>query len=167
MYASNHTQYHIPRLLYSMLPSKIWRCFQVHSKYFPRYTTKYIPKYNSQQVLKDAAIYTEWYIHSHICSVVGSQDALKHTSKHAHKYVANYMTWYTPTQLGSILPSLLSKGKILPISPDYSMLTCMLLVIWFGVLQSCSHQTPSRRWCVVGIRWCMVAEIVTSVNINM
>jgi hypothetical protein len=38
------------------------------------------------------------------------------------------MTWYTPNLLGSMLPSLLSRGKTLPISPDY-MLSYMLLGI--------------------------------------
>jgi hypothetical protein len=39
------------------------------------------------------------------------------------------MTWYTPNLLGSILPSLLSRGKTLPISPDDTMLPYILLCI--------------------------------------
>jgi hypothetical protein len=38
------------------------------------------------------------------------------------------MTWYTSNLLGSMLPSLLSRGKTLPISPD-NMLPYMLLSI--------------------------------------
>ena len=127
-YASNSTQLHIPSLLDSMLPGQLSWSVQVHSKYVLRYTSKDILKYTSEHAFNNAPICTCWFTRSHICSYVGSQDALKHTSKHALKYVPYCMTWYTPNLLRSILPSLLSRGKTLPISPDY-MLPYMLLGI--------------------------------------
>jgi len=131
------------------------------------YTSKFILKHTSEHTLKDAPNCTWWYTHSHLCSYVGSQDALKHTPKHALKYVPNCITWYTPSLLGSMpLPSSLSRGKTLPISPDY-MLPYMLLGIWSRELQSCSHQPPGGRWWVVGSGWHMVAEIITFVNIKV
>jgi hypothetical protein len=119
-YASNSTQSHILSLLDSMLPGKLSRSVQVHSKYVPRYTSKDILKYTSEHAFNNAPNCTWWYTHSHICSYLGSQDALKN--------VPNCMTWYTPNLLGSILPSLLSRGMTIPISPDY-MLPYMLLGI--------------------------------------
>jgi len=68
--------------------------------------------------------------------------------------------------LGSMLPSSLSRGKTLPISPDY-MLPYMLLGIRSRVWQRCSHQAPGDRWWVVGSGWHIVAEIVMLVNIKV
>jgi len=127
-YASNSTQLHIPSLLDSMLPGKLSRSVQVHCKYVSRYTSKDILKYTSEHALNNTSNCTWWYTRSSISSYVGFHDALKHTSKHALKYVPNCMTWYTPNLLGSILPSLLSRRKILPMSPHY-MLPYMLLGI--------------------------------------
>jgi hypothetical protein len=127
-YASNSTHSHICSLLDSILPGKLSRSIQVHSKYVPRYISKNILKYNSEHDLNNAPNCTWWYTHSHICFYVGSQDSLKHTSKNALKYVPNCMTWYTPNLLGSMLLSLLSRGKTLPISPNY-MLPYMVLGI--------------------------------------
>jgi hypothetical protein len=127
-YASNSTQLHNLSILDSMLPGKLRRSVQVHSKYVPRYTSKDILKYTSKHAFNNAPNCTWWGTHSDIYSYGGSQDALKQTSKNALNYVPNCMTWYTSNLLGSMLPSLLSRGKTLPISPDY-MLPYMLLSI--------------------------------------
>jgi hypothetical protein len=76
------------------------------------------------------------------------------------------MIWYTPNLLGSMLPSLLSRGKTLPISPDY-MLPYMLLGIYLRDLKSCSHQAPGGRSWVVGCGGHIMAEITTSINIEV
>ena len=75
-----------------MLPGKLSRYFQVHFKYVPRFTSKYILMYTSEHALKDAPNCTWLYTRSHICCYVGSQDALKYTPKHALKYVPNCVT---------------------------------------------------------------------------
>ena len=54
-YASNSTQSHILSLHDSMLPDKLSRSVQVHSKYVPKYTSKDIFKYPLEHVLKNAA----------------------------------------------------------------------------------------------------------------
>ena len=131
-----------------MLPGMLSRSIQVHSKYVHRYTTKDILMYTSEHDLNNTSNCTWWYTRSCICSFVGSQDALKHTCKHALKYVSNSMTWYTPNLLGSMLPSLLSRGKTLPISPDY-MLLYILLGIQLKGLKSYSHEAlGGRSWVV-------------------
>jgi hypothetical protein len=89
--------------------------------------------------LNNAPNWTWWYTHSHICSYVGSHDALKHTSKYALKYVPNCMTWYTPNLLGLMLPS----------------------------LKSCSHQAPEGRSWVVSSGGHIVAVIITSINFKV
>jgi hypothetical protein len=165
-YASNSTQWHIPSRLDSMLPGKLSRSVQVHSKYVPRYTSKDIPKYIAEQAFNNAPNWTWWYTRSQICSYVGFHDALRYTSKHALKYVSNCITWYTPNLLGSLLLSLLSRGKTLPISLDY-MLPYMLLAIQLRDLKSCSHQAPGGRWWVVGSGGHIVEEIITSINIKV
>jgi hypothetical protein len=134
------------------------------SLWVTRRVRSFFPVYTSKHAFNNASNCIWWYTCSHICSYVGSQDALKHTSKHALKYVPNCMTWYTPNLLGSMLPSLLSRGKILPISPDY-MLPYMLLGTWLRHLKSCSHQATEGRSWVVGIGRHIVAEIITSINI--
>jgi hypothetical protein len=65
-----------------------------------------------------------------------------------------------------MLPSLLSRGKTLPISPDY-MLPYMLLGIELKDLKNCSHQAPEGRSWVVGSGGHIVAEIITSINIKV
>jgi len=127
-YASIFTPSHIPSSHHSMLPDKLSRSIQVNSQYVPRYTSKDILKYTSQHALNNTPHCTWWYTRSHIYSDVGFQAALKHTSNHALKYVPNFMIWFTSNLVGSMLSSLLSRGKILPISPDY-MLQYMLLGI--------------------------------------
>jgi len=83
-------------------------------------------------------------VHSH----TSAQEALKHTPEHALKYASNCTRWYTPSLLGSTLPSTLSRGKTLPISLDY-MLTWTLLHARSRDLLSCRRQAPggvsSRR----------------------
>jgi len=76
----------------------------------------------------------------------------------------HYMIHSQP--LGSMLPSSLSRGMTLPISPDY-MLPYMLLGIWSRDLQSCSRQAPGCSGCIVGSGWHIVEEIITSVNIKV
>ena len=165
-YASNSTRSHILSLFDSFLPCKLSRNIQVHSKYIPMYTSKDILKYTSEHALNNAPNCTWWYTRNHICLYVCFQAALKHTSKHALKYVPNYMPWYTPNLLGSMLPSLLSRGKALPISPDY-MLPYILLGIYLRDLQSPSHQAPTGWSWVVGSGGNIVAEIIISININV
>ena len=65
-----------------------------------------------------------------------------------------------------MLPSLLSSGKTLPMSPDY-MLPYMLLGIYLRDLKSGSHQAPGGRLWVVGSGRHMMAEIITSINIKV
>jgi len=149
-----------------MLSGKHSRYFQVNFKYVPRFTCRNILKYTCEHALKDAPNCTWWYTRSHICSYLGSKDALKYIPKHALKYVPNCVIWYTPSLLGFMLPSSLSRGKTLPISPDY-MVPCMLLGIWSRDLQSRSHQAPGDRWWVVRSGWHIMAEIITSVNIQL
>jgi hypothetical protein len=91
-YASNSTQLHIPRLLDSMLPGKLSRSIQVHSKYVPMYTSKDILKYTFEHALNNVLNCRWWYTRSYLCSYLGSQAALKNTSKLALKYVPNCMT---------------------------------------------------------------------------
>jgi len=75
-----------------------------------------------------------------------AQGALKHTPGHALKYASNYTRWYTPSPLGSTLPSTLSSGKTLPISLDY-MLTCTILHARSRDLLSCRSQAPGGVSC--------------------
>jgi hypothetical protein len=81
-------------------------------------------------------------VHSH----TSAQEALKHTPEHALKYASNCTRWYTPSLLGSTLPSTLSRGKTLPISLDY-MLTCTLLHARSRDLQSCRSQAQGGVSC--------------------
>jgi len=112
-----------------------------------------------------------------IRSQVSSQDSQVHL-RVALKYAPNCTRWYSPSLLGSTPPSTLSREKTLPISLDY-MLPCMLLHAGSRDLQSCRRQAPGgvrlgaygRKWLVGGV-WCMadggrcmVAEIMTSVDI--
>jgi len=121
--------------------------FPMHSKYARMYPTKYILKYTYKHALKDAPNCTPWHTVSYISSQVSSQDAHKHTAKHALKYISNCITWHTPSLLGSMLPSSLSRGKTLPISPDY-MLLCLHLGAPSRDRQSCTHHAPEGRWWV-------------------
>jgi len=114
-----------------------------------------------------------------------SEDALKHTTKHALKYTPNCIWWHTPSLLGSTLPSTLPRGKTLPLSLDY-MLPCMLLGARSRDFLSCRRQASGggwwvagggrsvagarwrgagARWRVAGCGWRIVAEIMTSVAI--
>ena len=68
-----------------MLPGKLSRSVQVLSKYVRRYTSKDILNYTSKYALNKAPNCIWWYTRSHISSYVGSQDALRNTSKHALK----------------------------------------------------------------------------------
>jgi len=81
-------------------------------------------------------------VHSH----TSAQEALKHTPEHALKYASNCTRWYTPSLLGSTLPSTLSRGKTLPISLDY-MLTCTLLHARSRDLLSFRSQAPGGVSC--------------------
>jgi len=113
-------------------------------------------------------------------SQTSAQEALKHTPGHALKYASNCTRWYTPSLLGSTLPSTLSRGKTLPISLDY-MLTCTLLHAWSRDLLRCRRQAPGGvrhvaygGQCLAGGMWHVVCgrlraaydgRIMTSVNI--
>ena len=68
-------------------------------------------------------------------------EALKYTPEHALKYTSNCTRWYTPSLLGSTLPSTLSRGKTLPISLDY-MLTCTFLYVRSKDLLNCRSKEP-------------------------
>ena len=149
-----------------MLPGNLRISFQVHSKNVPRYTSKDILKYTSDHTVNNAPNCTCKNIRRPVYSYVGSRDALKHTSNHALKYVSNCIPWNTPSKLGSILPSWLVRGKILPILPDYMPLY-MLLGNWLRDLQSCSHQAVGWRRYVVGSGWHIVVEIITLINIKV
>ena len=58
-----------------------------------------------------------------------------YTTEHSPKYAPNCTRWYTPSLLGSTLPSTLSKGKTLPISLDF-MLPCKRLIQRLAGLQT-------------------------------
>ena len=81
-------------------------------------------------------------VHSH----TSAQEALKHTPEQALKYISNCTRWYTPSLLGSTLPSTLSRGKTLPISLDY-MFTCTLLHARSRDLLSCRSQAAGGVSC--------------------
>jgi len=94
-----------------------------------------------------------------VCSQVSSQDTPKYTSKHALKYTPNCTRMYTPSLVGSTLPSALSRGKTLPIPLDY-MLPCMLLHARSRNWLSCRRQAPGGvrlvgygRQCLAGGVW--------------
>jgi len=109
-----------------------------------------------------------------------SQEALKYTPKHALKYASNWTQRYTPSLLGSTLPSTLSRRKILPIFCD-CMLTCTLLHAQSRDLLSCRYHAPGGvrqvvysgqyledgMWHVVCGRWWAVygGRIMTLVNV--
>jgi hypothetical protein len=141
-------------------------CFQVHSNYSSRCTSKYILLDTSDQAFMDAPNLTWSYTLSHMYSLVASQDSLKDTLKHAHKYVTNCTVWYSSSILGSMLRSLLSTDKTLPISPVYTF-PCMLVVMWSADLQICSHQASKGRWWAVGTAWHITSEIIQLVNIKV
>ena len=85
------------------------------------------------------------------CLTVHSQTS----AQEALKYISNCIRWYTPSLLGSTLPSTLSRGKTLPISLDY-MLTCTLLHARSRDLLSCRSQAAGgvscRRQAPGGVR---------------
>jgi len=87
-------------------------------------------------------------------SQTSAQEALKHTPEQALKYAFNCTRWYTPSLLGSSLPSTLSRGKTLPISLDY-IVTCTLLHARSRDLLSCRSQAPGgasfRRQAAGGV----------------
>ena len=63
-----------------------------------------------------------------------------------------------------MLPRTLSRGKTLPISIDY-MLRCLLPCAQSRNLLSCRSQARGGGWWVADGAWCMVAEIMMSVEI--
>jgi len=85
-------------------------------------------------------------------SQVSSQDALKHTLEHAHKYTPDCTRWHTLSLLDYTLPSKLSRGKTLAISLEYK-LPCMLLRTRSRDLLSCRRQAPGGVRQVAGGRW--------------
>jgi len=102
-----------------------------------------------------------------LCSEVSPQDAPKYTSKYIRKYTPrhalqdapNCTRWYTPSLLGSTLPSTLSTGKTLAISP-VDILPYILLHARSRDLVGCRRQAPGGirlmvygRQCLAGCRW--------------
>jgi len=119
---------------------------QVSSQDAPKYTV-YVLKYTPRHAPMDAHTCTWW---QPACLTVhyqtGTHADLKHTPGHAFKYSSNSTRWYTPSLLGSMLPSTLSRVTTLPISLDY-MLTCTLLHAWSRDLLSCRNQARGGVSC--------------------
>jgi len=171
-------------LLDYTLPSKLSRRSQVHYEYAPKYTSKYLLKSMISRTLPNVLNGTLPACLT-VRSQASSQDALKHTPEYALRYTPNCTRWYTPSLLDFMLPSTLSRGKTLPISLDY-MLPCMFLHARSRDLQSGRRQAlgglrlvaydgqclagRGRRvacgmWRVAGGRQCILAKIMTSVDI--
>jgi len=127
-------------------------------------------------------------------SQVSSQDTPKHTSGHALKDTSKCTRWHTPSLLDCMLPSKLSRhsqvhcqegrdsqshliicsyGCSCMLDPE----TCWVADAWHGDARGWRHMTGSvwragggrhvacGMWQVAGGRWCMLAEIMMSVDI--
>jgi len=113
---------------------------------------------------------------------VSSQDALKRTPEHALKYTPNCIRWHIPSLLGTMLPSTLSRGKTFPphLTICSQVCSCMLNPESCRV-SGARLQEAWGWWCMAGSFWrtacgmwhvacgglCMVAEIMTSVDIKV
>jgi hypothetical protein len=120
-------------LLDYMLPNKLSVYSQIHSGYTPKYTSEYILKYTPGHASQDSPNFTRWHTPCVLdCTPpTCSQDTLKYTS--------NCTWWYIPSLLGSTLLSTLSTRKKLPNSLDY-MNQCNLLHAQSRDLRCCRHQ---------------------------
>jgi len=147
MESPKRTRWHTPRLLDCMLPSKLSRCSQVHSQACSQVHSQLHLMRHSQPAWQYTPLYTLKKLPRTllVCSNVHLWVAVKYASNHSH--------WYTPTLLGSTLPSTLSRGKTLPISLDYCSHVCSCI----GVPETCSVTGTGRRetgdvwWVMAGI----------------
>jgi len=169
-YTTNCTRWHTPSLLDYTLPSRLPSTLQVRSQVHLRVCSQVHSRACSpgrSQLRSMAHSQPTW-----LRSQVSSQDTPKNPSEYAPKYTSQS------------LANTLSRRKTLPISLDY-MLPCMLLHARSRDLQSCRRQAlrgvrlvaygkhtladgglrvACGVWQVAGGRRCMLADIMTSVD---